>query len=1019
MRRGVSDWHPDSARYLVQEKQYIKGSYRPIGSTPLYTGNPYANILILSALWRGLDKISIWMGYDHIPLTNLNLSLVGRLFYLFLCILLTITLYFFASHVFRSTHIGLLAALLWCLSPLSINQNHMIKPEIPLTFFLTIAAVIAFYTSESDRWGLYAAEGITAGITAAVKYNGAIVLLYFFTMHAYRVLMKERPIGNIGTVRKLFSLRLFMAAILSILVFYAFEPILWLGLPKGILYIHQYLHTAAYTATPPEFKFHGGAIAFLLYSLKTIPHNLWVFAHSAHPIILILSILALIIPHPSYKSQRYRIALFPFIILLVLLSTKPLIAAEYLLHFQPFIFILAAFGLYIIYALVSSYKFKCAKAIASLPIILTVVICLYASLYEITYFSIGNIRYHASQWAKKNLKGQCVLARRHTIAPDSTTCGKNPPVAIARYTKTFFQPYPGSIVLKTFNLEKSKPLIHLIRGYKIRFYGLRNFFDNSNPPLVPLFPSPHSSKKEKRFVRFINGVNLNPHFNSFFLHPNTTYTWTLVSKNPKNSFTCLIISGDHKTTLRSHNLPKPFTLLPYEHRVFSIPVFPRFPWRSPYLYSITIHSTQYLFFRLLPQKTQCKKFSTFPSNNFIPSEITSEQAASCLTSFDDGSANSFRKAFRSIYHYDFSLLEKFLSLQIPLKKLSRSYQTRLFFKANGPNDNYLWTKAPIFLEKGDYILEATGDIILTPHSKITFLITTLGTTLRKITIPSNDKNICWIPNYSIKIPFHVPSDAPAYLIIIFRGKSKASIKKITIRYPFESAFKIALQKKVILHFLKDKKSQNTLSNYIATYNPSSFPTSLCFQIGSTFLYLKKERKAIRWLKYVITADPLNKNAYILLAKAYQRLSLLEKAKKMTERAKNLSKIVIGPWQFETGLCLQGFTMPNHFMRNQKIPVTIYLSLPAFNGDQSAFISFYKDNNFRFAKDFSLLQAKPVGKLYKISGNLAIPKGIPSGVYNVYFTFRIPKIDYRYHVLKKGKILPEKKIFVGKIKIIDK
>jgi len=88
IHRGVPDWHPDSARYLVQCEQYVRGNFKPIGKTPWYTGNPYANILMLSLTWHGLDKISRWMGYDFIPLNKLNLSLVGRLFYLLLSLLI-------------------------------------------------------------------------------------------------------------------------------------------------------------------------------------------------------------------------------------------------------------------------------------------------------------------------------------------------------------------------------------------------------------------------------------------------------------------------------------------------------------------------------------------------------------------------------------------------------------------------------------------------------------------------------------------------------------------------------------------------------------------------------------------------------------------------------------------------------------------------------------------------------------------------------------------------------------------
>jgi hypothetical protein len=60
-----------------------------------------------------------------------------------------------------------------------------------------------------------------------------------------------------------------------------------------------------------------------------------------------------------------------------------------------------------------------------------------------------------------------------------------------------------------------------------------------------------------------------------------------------------------------------------------------------------------------------------------------------------------------------------------------------------------------------------------------------------------------------------------------------------------------------------------------------------------------------------------------------------------------------------------------------------------------------------------------GELRHIDGTIQIPQNIPSGTYDVYFTFRIPKTDYRYHLVKENKVLPVPKILVGKIKINDK
>jgi len=84
---GVSDWHPDSGRYFAQERMYIAGNYRPYAKSSLYSGNPYANILFLSWMWRALNEIAIYTGQEPIRTDSAFLSVMGRVFYIFLSII--------------------------------------------------------------------------------------------------------------------------------------------------------------------------------------------------------------------------------------------------------------------------------------------------------------------------------------------------------------------------------------------------------------------------------------------------------------------------------------------------------------------------------------------------------------------------------------------------------------------------------------------------------------------------------------------------------------------------------------------------------------------------------------------------------------------------------------------------------------------------------------------------------------------------------------------------------------------
>ncbi len=187
-RQGIADWHPDAARYFAQEKKYIHHHYSPIRKGPLYTGNPYGNILILSWIWHGVNKTASLMGYDTpIGMGPFTLSKIGRVFYIFLSILLGLLLFFLSEYLFQSLIVAFLSAFFFAVSPLAIGLTHTIKPEVPLTFFLTLSATFAILISQKRKIAYYVFAGVFAGIATAVKYNGSIVLFFLFLVHTYKV----------------------------------------------------------------------------------------------------------------------------------------------------------------------------------------------------------------------------------------------------------------------------------------------------------------------------------------------------------------------------------------------------------------------------------------------------------------------------------------------------------------------------------------------------------------------------------------------------------------------------------------------------------------------------------------------------------------------------------------------------------------------------------------------------------------------------------------------------------------
>lgn len=87
--------------------------------------------------------------------------------------LFTITL-----SLFKSYSLAFFSAFFFIFSPLAIGLNHIIKPELPLTCFITLSATFAILLSENDKLTFYALAGFFAGIATAMKYNGSLALIY-------------------------------------------------------------------------------------------------------------------------------------------------------------------------------------------------------------------------------------------------------------------------------------------------------------------------------------------------------------------------------------------------------------------------------------------------------------------------------------------------------------------------------------------------------------------------------------------------------------------------------------------------------------------------------------------------------------------------------------------------------------------------------------------------------------------------------------------------------------------------
>ena len=1005
-KHGVHDWHPDSGRYFAQTRNYIRGCYKPVGNNPYYTGNPYANILFLSWIWHVSNKISRLIGQESIPKDSFTLSIMIRIFYVFLSVIIVFSLFIFTYLISKSYFAAIFSSLLYAVSPLAIGLVHTIKPELPLTCFLTLSACFGFLISQKKNLTYYIWAGIFAGIATAMKYNGSIALVYIFLMHTYRCLTSETS-GKSMTKKiaiVLFSPRLIISFFFWGICFYATEPILWNDLKQGLTYIHDYLRITANWGLPKSLT--SSKLKLILHNIKVIPQNLLIFFEACSFYYLVLIPLIFFAQKTNLKKYL-RIAYFPFIIIIILFLMKSFLDAEYLLHPQPFMLVLSALGLQTIFSTLQKRRLY-GKLLSFILLTLLTLYSLYIGSREAKYFVYGNTRYYAQLWANQNLKNQCIKTFRGTIS-SPTPCNKKTPLrSLFCIREMNYKPQPNNIILKSIHFQKRRPLLHHLLGDKIIFFANKTT-NLTSSLIIPDCPSPILHESKKHIFRFLNGIDFNPQYNTFLLHPRNEYTWTFVSTIPLKSIDCLFTNGNHINKIKIIHTHKKILFLPYERKQISIPMQKDFPWQTPHYYTIKLHTNDFLHvsFRLKAKKTSLETRLQRLAGTINPSTFT------------EWDKKTFRKIFKQIYHYDFQFLTPFLLHEIKKSYLVEKKLESYPLKKDINFNKCMITKNPFFLERGKYNLNILGNFVLGKNASISFYIKTLTETLAHKTIKNETSTPCSFTTLDVSLPFRVRHEKPSYFVIIPRGKTMINLKKISIQTRFEEMFKEKLIEYYINKSLVEEKETKFLIKFLHTLNPSQFNLDLGFRVGKTLFKKHLYHEAERWLKISQIRDPINKKCLLMLNIIYKRLGNDSKAEETSKLLYKLDYVSLGDWTFKTGLSLKGFQIPSKAEKGTSVPVLFYLSLPAFNGDQSIFLSFEKNGHFYFGQDFSLLDAKPFGSLYKLRRLFTIPKTIPSGLYNVFFTFRMPKIDFKYPLRINSRFMDKNKVLLTHIRIIQK
>ena len=998
IQKGIPGWHADEGRYFLQCKRNTWGHYKPIDTgNPQYSGNPYGNVLFISLLWKGLSFLYEWMNLGHLPNSSLTFSLIGRYFYIFLSCIIVYLLFLISKIITKSEIYALLPPFIFSVSPLAIGLTHIIKPELPLTCFIVLSAYFSFLITKSGKLRYYILGGFFAGLATAMKYNGSIAMVYLFLMHAFwsfTINKKSQPIYT-RLVKLFLSPYLFLSIIVWAASFYLFEPVLWHNISYGIKNIFAYLKvTAAYgipTSQQSDF-FHR-----FVFNLKNIPRNLLVLVESINPYFAFLAFIGFFVSFKKSSPDTIKIILLPLLFTGILLFTKPTVAEEYLLHPLPYIYVFTGMGCIVFFHL---FPFKHLKALLGLPLLLfTLLYGSYIGFSEAKYFSLGNVTLYAKNWVGKNLRDQPFEIQKgvHLTRPSTHNPKNKCDVFIVKerfYTKT-----QNDILIKRFQIEKNKPLLHHLRPQSIAVFAKLGG-DFTGKPIIPPCPIPLLSPERKNFTRFLNGINFDPTYNIYLLAPRKTYAWTIFSEHRMRSLTCSLQNGYATNKILINN--KVYSLLPFEKRVVKIPLKELFPWRSPYRY----------IFSVKPLWRAILEFGTSPANTLNAQKINRLQPIS-------NNRPEIKKLFKRLFNYDYKYLRTLTAKEIPFEK-----EKNITLSKNHVKKYQTPLNTPIFLKKGFYKLKISTAIYFTGKKEIQIAIVTASHRhILKKTLSVNELNLYFktvFPHfYHIQIPFHVQKDIFAFFVIEADTNTCINLKKIIFKTDYLKMLKSKINKHYLLRSI-NSKNINKCTSLASLIDPEELSSKQSAKLAKLFYKNNKLSLAKRWYEIALAKNPIEKTyikRLITICKTLEDSKVITKCEKALINLNNFQ--LIHDAHFETGFALKGISIPQKCSKSEPLNIHLFLKLPNISREQSAFLSFEKKGNFYFGKDFSLLQAKKSGEIYEIHGKIQIPPNLPPGNYNVFFTFRIPKHNYFYRLISESIITNRRKYFLSKIEFVDK
>ncbi len=259
------------------------------------------------------------------------------------------------------TRPALLAAGLMAVMPLHVRESHYVLTDVPVTFFVTLAFLLALRAHEHQKLPAFAWAGAAAGLAAATKYPGALALILpliaLWMTPATKPSRRKVLVATVGAAAGAFLIA---------------APYTILDLPG---FLNGYARLAAgYAGAPPA---EPGWITYLKHLRNSVQ---W----PAFLLMLGGAVFATVRAVRGPGRVRWTLAVVFPVLFLWIISGQTLVFGRYLLPALPFACLLAATA--VVSGVSLLRRFSIPRALrTALIIALTVATLLPATVTAVTF----------------------------------------------------------------------------------------------------------------------------------------------------------------------------------------------------------------------------------------------------------------------------------------------------------------------------------------------------------------------------------------------------------------------------------------------------------------------------------------------------------------------------------------------------------------------------------------------------------------------------------------------------------